>query len=97
MQSNIWGNGSGLFSIAEISKHACKLESVEEPFDEVPELMLKCLHYVLIIGIKNMELNLDDFWTKSEHTKTDIKHPVYETPLEIQPSSELQQSQLFQR
>ena len=44
-----------------------------------------------------MELNLDDFWTKSEQIKTDIKHSVYGLPLEIQPSSELQQSQLFQR
>ena len=42
-----------------------KLESVDEPFDEAPELMLKCLHYVLIIGVKNMELGLDDFWTST--------------------------------
>ena len=42
-----------------------KIESVDEPFDEAPELMLKCLHYVLIIGVKNMELGLDDFWTST--------------------------------
>ena len=42
-----------------------KLESVDEPFDEASELMLKCLHYVLIIGVKNMELGLDDFWTNT--------------------------------
>ena len=42
-----------------------KIESVDEPFDEASELMLKCLHYVLIIGVKNMELGLDDFWTGS--------------------------------
>ena len=42
-----------------------KLESVDEPFDEASELMLKCLHYVLIIGVKNMELGLDDFWTST--------------------------------
>ena len=34
-----------------------------EVFDEVPELMLKCLHYVLIIGLKNCPLRLDKFWT----------------------------------
>ena len=33
-----------------------------ETFDEVPELMLKCLHYVLIVGIKTLTLTLPDFW-----------------------------------
>ena len=42
-----------------------RLNKVED-FDEVPELMLKCLHYVLIIGIKGVELKLDPFWTSIE-------------------------------
>ena len=42
-----------------------RLNDIED-FDEVPELMLKCLHYVLIIGIKGLDLNLSPFWTIAE-------------------------------
>ena len=35
-----------------------------EIFDEVPEFISKCLHYILIIAAKNIDLNLDHFWSK---------------------------------
>ena len=70
-----------------------KIESVDEPFDEAPELMLKCLHYVLIIGVKNVELDLDDFWTSTVPYKT-IPNQI---ELNIQTPSNLELSQTFQR
>ena len=74
-----------------------KLESVEEPFDETAELMLKCLHYVLIIGIKNMEINLDEFWTKTTSYDIISKQPVYEISLMINPSYDPKHIETFQR
>ena len=44
-----------------------------------------------------MELNLDDFWTKTEKFETDSKHPINEIPIEVQPTSELEITQHFQR
>ena len=70
-----------------------KIESVDEPFDEAPELMLKCLHYVLIIGVKNMELVLDEFWTSTMPFET-VSNQI---DLKVQTVSNLDLSQTFQR
>ena len=70
-----------------------KIESVDEPFDEAPELMLKCLHYVLIIGVKNMELGLDDFWTSNIPFDT-VPNRIN---LKVQTPTNLELNQTFQR
>ena len=70
-----------------------KIESVDEPFDEAPELMLKCLHYVLIIGVRNMELGLDDFWTNTMPFDT-VPNQIN---MKIQTPINLELNQTFQR
>ena len=55
--------------------------------------MLKCLHYVLIIGFKNMELTLDDFWTKTQTYDGVLK----ETNLKVETPTNLELSQTIQR
>ena len=70
-----------------------KIESVDEPFDEAPELMLKCLHYVLIIGVKNMELEMDDFWTSAMPFET-VPNQI---DLKVQTPTNLELNQTFQR
>ena len=74
-----------------------KLESVEEPFDETAELMLKCLHYVLIIGLKDMEIDLDEFWTKTISQDIISKQPIYKISLKINSSSDPKLFRTFQR
>ena len=70
-----------------------KIESVDEPFDEAPELMLKCLHYVLIIGVKNMELEMDDFWTSAMPFET-VPNQI---DLKVHTPTNLELNQTFQR
>ena len=66
------------------------LDSVEM-FDEAPELMLKCLHYVLIIGTWKVQLPLESFWVKpNDQTTESLKLHIQS----IQPSNN---AELFQR
>lgn len=51
------------------STEMSRLNSVE-CFDEAPELMLKCLHYVLIMGTKNMKIPMDPCWSLKVDTIT---------------------------
>ena len=71
-----------------------KIESVDEPFDEASELMLKCLHYVLIIGVKNVELGLDDFWTGSTMPFDTVPNKVN---LKVETQTNFELNQTFQR
>ena len=55
--------------------------------------MLKCLHYVLIIGVKNMELGLDDFWTSTMPFDT----VPYQINLKVQTPTNFELNRTFQR